>query len=313
MSSDDRRGTAPRRASERRRLAQLRHDLNNPVTVLFGAMAMLSATPLSDEQERWVKSCRSALDRMSTLIQCIDEGGEPAGKRIDESQRARLEALGVTRQLAKPFDRSALLAVLEEVSADPDRRLDILIVDDAVEISWLVSAFLENLPHRLTIAADGRAGCAMVKSGTFDLVLLDLDLPGLDGESALKSIREWERSGGRPPTRIVVMTGWVAETARTERQNPLARPDEDIAPLLPAFLANRREELLTLYEAAGANDYKRIHALGHRMKGTGRSYGLDGVSEIGASLEDAARREDADAVLECLENLTEYLHTVEVE
>jgi CheY-like chemotaxis protein len=312
MPQQDRRAVTPRRASERRRLEQLRHDLNNPLTVLLGATWMLAGTHLTEQQQRCVAACRSALRQVSELLQSVGGGGF-AGPSTPEEDADRLSALGVSLQLTKPFDRAGLLAVIGEVAGDT-RRLEILVIDDSVEIAWLVGAFLEGTRHRLTVAVDGRAGCEMAKAGAYDLILLDLNLPTLDGVSVLQAVREWEQASGRSPMRVVAMpSGHAARQPRKDRSAPRIEPDEDIAALVPAFLERRREDLQTMYDALDAGDYASIRTIAHRMKGTGRSYGLDAVSEIGGRLESAAAAHHADAVLEALEALSDYLSVVVVE
>jgi len=154
----------------------------------------------------------------------------------------------------------------------------------------------------------------MAKAGAYDLILLDLNLPAFDGVSVLQAIREWEQASNRPPARVVAMTsGHAARQTLKGRSAPRIEPDEDIAPLVPAFLERRREDLQTMYDALEAGDYASIRTIAHRMKGTGRSYGLDAVSEIGGRLESAAAARHADAVLEELEALSDYLSVVIVE
>src|SRR5271170_6509505 len=65
----------------------------------------------------------------------------------------------------------------------------ILIVDDDAEIRDLVSGFLKRNGFRTTTVADGKAMRNSMVDGRFDLVLLDLMLPGEDGLSLCRFIR----------------------------------------------------------------------------------------------------------------------------
>jgi len=81
----------------------------------------------------------------------------------------------------------------------------ILIVDDDPDVHGLLRAALEA-PNRLIESAyDGRAGLRLVENAPYDLVLTDLNMPGLDGMTLLEHIHEV-----RPDTRVVLMT--VANT-----------------------------------------------------------------------------------------------------
>ncbi|HKD94063.1 MAG TPA: response regulator transcription factor [Gaiellaceae bacterium] len=66
----------------------------------------------------------------------------------------------------------------------------ILVVDDDDDIRGLVRALLERAGHEVTDAPDGRSGLRGLFSGSPDLVILDVAMPGLDGWETLERIRE---------------------------------------------------------------------------------------------------------------------------
>jgi DNA-binding response OmpR family regulator len=66
----------------------------------------------------------------------------------------------------------------------------ILVVDDDDDIRGLLRALLERAGHEVTEAAEGRAGLRELYSGSLDLVILDVGMPGLDGWATLERIRE---------------------------------------------------------------------------------------------------------------------------
>jgi len=77
----------------------------------------------------------------------------------------------------------------------------ILIVDDDPDVHGLLRAALEDPDRRIESAYDGPAGLRLVEKTPYDLILTDLELPGLDGMTLLERIHEV-----RPGTRVVVMT-----------------------------------------------------------------------------------------------------------
>lgn len=89
----------------------------------------------------------------------------------------------------------------------------------------------------------------------------------------------------------------------------ISRDFEDIAPI---FLENRRKDLKTLHAAIGAQDFSTLQTLGHRMKGDGGGYGFDAISEIGATLESAAQRQDIPPIEHSIAELEEFLDRVTV-
>ena len=70
--------------------------------------------------------------------------------------------------------------------------LDILIVEDEFSINELIRRNLCLTGHRCTQAFDGPAAVSLLESGSFDLIVLDIMLPGLDGYQV------FERAGGTP-------------------------------------------------------------------------------------------------------------------
>jgi HPt (histidine-containing phosphotransfer) domain-containing protein len=89
--------------------------------------------------------------------------------------------------------------------------------------------------------------------------------------------------------------------------------DPEIAPLVPGFLEHRRTEVGTYREALAAGDYGRIQSAAHKMKGTGRGYGLAVISRIGDELELAAHEKDTAAMRRLIDELDAYLRRVKIE
>jgi DNA-binding response OmpR family regulator len=69
-------------------------------------------------------------------------------------------------------------------------RARILVVEDEARLAELLRLYLERDGHAVTVVADGRTAIETFDGGAFDLVVLDLMLPGLAGEAVLDAIRE---------------------------------------------------------------------------------------------------------------------------
>jgi len=88
--------------------------------------------------------------------------------------------------------------------------------------------------------------------------------------------------------------------------------DPDLAEIIPGFLENRRRDVQSLQKALQQNDLKTIRVLGHRMKGDGGGYGFERISAIGEALEQAAVRQDRQAIEHRTSELDDYLTHLDV-
>jgi HPt (histidine-containing phosphotransfer) domain-containing protein len=83
--------------------------------------------------------------------------------------------------------------------------------------------------------------------------------------------------------------------------------DEGLEEIVPGFLENRRRDVKTLETALEQNDLNTIGVIGHRMRGDGGGYGFDAISEIGEGMEQAAARQDKEAIRRHLSKLDDFL------
>jgi PAS domain S-box-containing protein len=138
------------------------------------------------------------------------------------SSAPRCREMGITKYLIKPIKQSELLSglrglkalmPLEEPSSAKPRHdewigtpgLEILLAEDNIVNQRLAARMLEKLGHRVMIAANGREALAKIDAHPFDLVLMDVQMPEMDGLAAGAAIREKER-GGRTHLPIIALT-----------------------------------------------------------------------------------------------------------
>ncbi|MCF8131271.1 MAG: Hpt domain-containing protein, partial [Deltaproteobacteria bacterium] len=77
-------------------------------------------------------------------------------------------------------------------------------------------------------------------------------------------------------------------------------------------LGQVKEYTEAVEKAMGDNDFETIEDAGHRMKGSGEAFGFDAVSEMGKSLEMAAKKKELDEIGKKLKELVRYTQRVEV-
>jgi PAS domain S-box-containing protein len=86
------------------------------------------------------------------------------------------------------------------------RPLSILIVDDSMDNRFLLKAFFKSLPCALDEAQNGLQAVEMVATRRYDLVLMDMRMPVMDGYTATRQIRERERQQAGPAVPIIALT-----------------------------------------------------------------------------------------------------------
>lgn len=322
-------------------LRQLRHDLLNPLNVLVGSTGALMQTELTDEQRQWVRMAQTATKHLVAIVDHVDAYQQST--MVEGRERlADLCSIAAAR-VGKPFDRERLVRTIEQVTGPGPLR--ILIVDDSPELSLLVRTFLNGMPWDLDFVDNGERALAKATTERYDVVLMDIDLPGLDGATAAHAIRAADLARGASPTPIIAMTAFDqsdaalglgpqasgdGERARddiaafgeapSEATDVHAGPDPDvvaiddpeIAPLIPAFLEHRRSDVMVWRQALAAGEFSMIQSNAHKLKGSGRGYGFIALSRIGGELEYAAHQQDRERMRLLIDELDAYLSRVKV-
>jgi CheY-like chemotaxis protein/HPt (histidine-containing phosphotransfer) domain-containing protein len=147
-----------------------------------------------------------------------------AGERGDAG---RFRNAGVAAYLTKPVSRNELLDAIRLVTSDrlqPDilvtkhwlrerrPRLRLLLADDSPTNRMLAIRLLEKRGHSVIAVEDGLKAVEAVQEASFDAVLMDVQMPELDGLEATQVIRQWE--DGRDHVPIVALTAHAMESDR---------------------------------------------------------------------------------------------------
>jgi two-component system, sensor histidine kinase and response regulator len=128
----------------------------------------------------------------------------------------RAELLAETTRVLAPNGISGRFeseATAAQVSTAVERPLRILLAEDSVDNRLLIEAFLKQHPYALEFAENGQTAIDRVVTTAYDLVLMDIQMPVVDGYTAVRRIREWERGQGRVPVPIIALTASALDEA----------------------------------------------------------------------------------------------------
>jgi len=113
----------------------------------------------------------------------------------------------------KPAE-SAQEPPVEDAPTRPQPRLRILVAEDNATNRRLLSRMIDRLGYSAMIVRDGPEAIAAVARECFDLILMDISMPGISGLEATRVIRAHEKELARPATRIIALTAGVSEEER---------------------------------------------------------------------------------------------------
>jgi two-component system, sensor histidine kinase and response regulator len=266
---------------------------------------------------------------------------------------AKSKTLGLNSYLVKPVLKNELLEEIyktiyniqpdialqqSELIHESTVNLNILLVDDNEENRLVIRSFLKSLPWKIDEAKDGREALIMFEQAQYDLILMDMQMPVMDGYTATEEIRKIESVYGKGPTPILALTAYalkeeIDKSYHSGCNGHLSKPvsknnlikcirentgtynitiDKELEELIPEYLNNRAKEVLELVIAFQKEDYGLIQANGHRLRGSAGSYGFTELSEIGKELEDKAKAMDAATVNFAINQYQLYLKRLKV-
>jgi CheY-like chemotaxis protein len=86
------------------------------------------------------------------------------------------------------------------------KSLTILVAEDSPDNRLLLQLYLEGSPHSLTFVEDGAEAVEQIGSGEFDMILMDVQMPVMDGLTATRAIRALELERGRGAVPILALS-----------------------------------------------------------------------------------------------------------
>jgi CheY-like chemotaxis protein len=243
------------------------------------------------------------------------------------------------KQDAPAEEEPVALLKLAADSAERDLGRRILIAEDSEYNIVLIRAYLKNSGFELDVAENGKIAVEKVMATRPDLVLMDLQMPVMDGIEATRAIRRWEVATGARPTPILALTAHAAgegvgislqagcnehltkpikratlleAISRHIHGKVLVTPPEGIEGLVVNYLASVRREMGEILTGVASNDCTIALRLGHQFKGSGEGYGFPEITRAGLEVESAARASNVDEIRRQILALAAFLDRVEI-
>ncbi len=218
----------------------------------------------------------------------------------------------------------------------------ILIAEDSEDNRFVLQAYLKDTPHFVTFVENGKLAFEIFQSQPFDLILMDMHMPVMDGLAATRAIRETELKLGREPVPILALTAnaraedtqsssdagcdshlskpiskskllstiskYIRETQTSVAPDPVAiELPEGLEEAARVYIHSRQKEVPQLVQLAEARDFEQLRTLAHNMKGIGASFGFPELTRFGEVIELSAKQHDTSALSEQLLELSRYV------
>ncbi len=135
--------------------------------------------------------------------------------------KLRSKELNIAHHMTKPIKKSAMLKAIQqsmkrktthekekniEAVFEDTRTLEILLAEDVEDNRHLIKSYLKKTPYKLDIAEDGLKAVSKFKENVYDIILMDMQMPIMDGYTATREIRKWEKEKDLASTPIIALT-----------------------------------------------------------------------------------------------------------
>lgn len=224
--------------------------------------------------------------------------------------------------------------------------LNVLLVEDNLMNQKFMSHILKRLGFSFDIAIDGRDAIEKVQKNKYDLILMDIQMPVMDGLEATRYIRNELKlkdipiialtahamKGDREKCIEAGCTGYITKPIDQQKlvseiMNTIKTTEpkyEEISPYFQGFsreeiiqfrtdyIESMRKEVEELDKKLSPKEFEAFKFFGHNIKGNGVAYGFPEISKYGARLEEAAKNQDYPELVTVFNELKSYLASVKI-
>ncbi len=219
----------------------------------------------------------------------------------------------------------------------------VLIVEDNPDNQLVFEMFLKKTGCKITIANNGKEALEILsKNDNFDLILMDMQMPVMNGITAIKEIRRIEKKMRLPPKKIIALSAFsvneeIEDILKIGCNSYLSKPvtrsslvnkiqsflfsehisekvdttdsieitiDPDLKEIIPEYLESVKKMIVLSRKNIEKGDMEKVADSGHKLKGTGSSYGFKEISRLGDAIE---RSSDKNILKILFDELEKYL------
>lgn len=226
---------------------------------------------------------------------------------------------------------------IPEAVAIPDLHGKVLLAEDSPDIQRLVSMYIRKTGAEVTLAENGQVAVEQALGGEFDLILMDMQMPVMDGLEAT----EWLRKTGYDKPIVALTANAMQEDRERYRvagaDEFLSKPvvqaefyamlriflkqatattqvsvndDHEYQALVQRFTDNLPGMLDEIHQALIHGDHEAVRAVAHKLKGMGGSFGYPLITDIAGRIENLARENRIEAISPHFDNLKQQARKV---
>ena len=330
-------------------LASMSRQIRTPLNSITGFADLLEQEKLTAEQDRFVQMiAASAKNILSIIAEIIDLSEEEVNDSgVDEAPAHTAESI------ASVADDRELNSEIFKTSPHVGGPLDdkdgeqhaILIVDDVLENRMLLEALLKKAGYRVSFAANGYEAVELADSAKFDVILMDIQMAGMNGMEATRKIHA---HGLNADTPIMAMTASITDEdealcfdagcddfirkpikkdllmrkvwrfIQQQEQIKGARRGGEITSFLAAdpdyqktivtFIGNLPVRIREMQQALDEENLQDLAFKAHALKGLGGFAGFPIYTEMAKSIEKSVKESELDEIRQKLDEMIGLCH-----